>query len=167
MTKTGQSTFLLSVLCAFSGTLAVAQVAQEIQYEALVKEYLALTRAAAEAKDEKKLLAITDTFERGHRPLLLASVYIWNRDLGTKTNLLFWKRYREVKSAAKIHFGDESKINVAFLSDCIMVTYRPPGKKVSCELIFERFRESESASQSELKYPRTPIATPIPNSHGR
>jgi hypothetical protein len=119
---------------------AQMETRQAAQYETVFREYLSLTSSAAAAKDAGKLLPITDSFEREHRQLRLAFVIIWNRDLGTQNNLLFSREYVKatLSSLAKIHYADESKINVSLEPDHTLIDYRPRESKISYRLVFLR-----------------------------
>lgn len=130
---------LLILFFSFTiGLFAQSETPQTAQYEAVFKEFLSLTRAAAEGKDAETLLTITDNFEKEHHSLHLARVYIWNKDMGTQTNLLFRKEYRKGGSEETIHYRDESKINVAFASEAVMVDFRPRQNRISYRLVFLR-----------------------------
>jgi hypothetical protein len=140
-----QKRYFLFLLPFFLPAVLFSQTEKQetLRYEAIFKEFLLLTTAAAEAKDAEKLLEISDTFVKEHQSVRLARVFIWNKDLGTQTNILFHKDYpginvRILLSEENVHYADESKINVTLRSDAVNVDFRPPANRIAYYLVFLR-----------------------------
>jgi hypothetical protein len=119
------------------GKTMIPQETRSSLYEMAFKEYLALAGSAGEMKDAAKVLAITDKFERTHKDLRLANIYIWHRDLTTNNSILFSKQYLDTSlPVSKIHYADPTRINITSEPDGVVVEHSPRASKISYRLVF-------------------------------
>ncbi len=130
---------LVLIQSGFNLSSASDGLKQNQAYEAACKEYIALANSAAEKKDSKALLEITDRFEQDHKSLHLATVFIWHRDLKENSSILFSKTYLEtLLPSRKIHYADLSRINVTSEPNGTVFSYTPPTSKVAYRLVFAK-----------------------------
>ena len=65
---------------------------------------------------------------------------LWNKEWPGENNLLFSKSYRDTSILAipKIHYADESKVNIHAEAHFVLVDYRPPDSKHIDRMVFLR-----------------------------
>lgn len=89
-------------------------------YEILFKEYTTLVEPHVLNKDVEKVEIVSTQFVNAHKDHKIYEIYIWNKELKTKNNLLFKKTYIEPNKTTiivypKIHYANPRAINVSKL----------------------------------------------------
>ncbi len=121
---------------ALNGAFAESEVAEE-KYRGLFRDYLQVAQASAEKMDIPVLSEVTDEFQKDRQGSKLGEIFVWHRDAVNKNHLLFSKKYmKKTLGYAKVHYADESKVNVFFQKEYVLVDYRPKESKVSYRLVF-------------------------------